>query len=54
MGSLLAGTKYRGDFEQRLKAVIENLKSDKASILFIDEIHTNWRWSSFWRNTRRI
>ena len=38
MGSLLAGTKYRGDFEQRLKAVIENLKSDKASILFIDEI----------------
>ena len=40
MGSLLAGTKYRGDFEQRLKAVIENLKSDKASILFIDEIHT--------------
>ena len=40
MGSLLAGTKYRGDFEQRLKSVIENLKSDKASILFIDEIHT--------------
>ena len=40
MGSLLAGTKYRGDFEQRLKAVIESLKSDKASILFIDEIHT--------------
>ena len=40
MGSLLAGTKYRGDFEQRLKAVIENLKSDKSSILFIDEIHT--------------
>ena len=40
MGSLLAGTKYRGDFEQRLKAVIENLKSDKTSILFIDEIHT--------------
>ena len=41
MGSLLAGTKYRGDFEKRLKAVIEGIekKGDK-SILFIDEIHT--------------
>ncbi len=39
MGSLLAGTKYRGDFEERLKAVINELKSLKA-ILFIDEIHT--------------
>jgi len=41
MGSLLAGTKYRGDFEKRLKAVIDGMekKGDKA-ILFIDEIHT--------------
>lgn len=39
MGSLLAGTKYRGDFEERLKAVINELKKKKA-ILFIDEIHT--------------
>ncbi len=39
MGSLLAGTKYRGDFEERLKAIIDELKQRKA-ILFIDEIHT--------------
>lgn len=40
MGALLAGTKYRGDFEQRLKSVINELKKDENSILFIDEIHT--------------
>ncbi len=40
MGSLLAGTKYRGDFEQRLKAVLNELKKDPDAILFIDEIHT--------------
>ncbi|MBB5017390.1 ATP-dependent Clp protease ATP-binding subunit ClpA [Chitinivorax tropicus] len=40
MGALLAGTKYRGDFEQRLKAVIKQLTSDPHAILFIDEIHT--------------
>ena len=40
MGSLLAGTKYRGDFEQRLKSVIKQLTEDKHAILFIDEIHT--------------
>jgi len=40
MGSLLAGTKYRGDFEQRLKAVLKQLKDDSNAILFIDEIHT--------------
>jgi len=40
MGALLAGTKYRGDFEQRLKAVLNELKSARDSILFIDEIHT--------------
>jgi ATP-dependent Clp protease ATP-binding subunit ClpA len=40
LGSLLAGTKYRGEFEQRLKAVINELKKRKGSILFIDEIHT--------------
>ncbi len=40
MGALLAGTKYRGDFEQRLKAVIKQLTSTPHSILFIDEIHT--------------
>ncbi len=40
MGSLLAGTKYRGDFEQRLKAVLKQLKENSSAILFIDEIHT--------------
>ncbi len=40
MGSLLAGTKYRGDFEQRLKAVLKELKEAPNAVLFIDEIHT--------------
>ena len=40
MGSLLAGTKYRGDFEQRLKAVLKQLTDNPNAILFIDEIHT--------------
>ncbi len=40
MGALLAGTKYRGDFEKRLKAVLAQLKREKHAILFIDEIHT--------------
>jgi ATP-dependent Clp protease ATP-binding subunit ClpA len=40
MGALLAGTKYRGDFEQRLKGVLKQLKDSPKSILFIDEIHT--------------
>lgn len=40
LGSLLAGTKYRGDFEKRLKAVLAQLKREKGAILFIDEIHT--------------
>ncbi|BCS86979.1 ATP-dependent Clp protease ATP-binding subunit ClpA [Pseudodesulfovibrio sediminis] len=40
MGSLLAGTKYRGDFEARLKGVLEELKQNKEAILFMDEIHT--------------
>ena len=40
MGALLAGTKYRGDFEQRLKAVLSQLNEDENSILFIYEIHT--------------
>jgi ATP-dependent Clp protease ATP-binding subunit ClpA len=40
MGALLAGTKYRGDFEQRLKAVLKQLKEQKGAVLFIDEIHT--------------
>ena len=40
MGSLIAGTKYRGDFEKRLKGVIDELKKVKNAILFIDEIHT--------------
>ncbi|HQR51040.1 MAG TPA: ATP-dependent Clp protease ATP-binding subunit ClpA [Methylophilaceae bacterium] len=40
MGALLAGTKYRGDFEQRLKAVLKKLSDNPAAILFIDEIHT--------------
>ena len=40
MGALLAGTKYRGDFEQRLKAVLKQLAENPQAILFIDEIHT--------------
>ncbi|MEW6133744.1 MAG: ATP-dependent Clp protease ATP-binding subunit ClpA [Pseudomonadota bacterium] len=40
MGALLAGTKYRGDFEQRLKGVLKQLADDSDAILFIDEIHT--------------
>ena len=40
LGSLLAGTKYRGDFEKRLKALLGELEKEKHSILFIDEIHT--------------
>ena len=40
MGALLAGTKYRGDFEQRLKAVLKQLHENPNAILFIDEIHT--------------
>jgi len=40
MGALLAGTKYRGDFEQRLKAVLKQLKDQPHAVLFIDEIHT--------------
>ena len=40
LGSLVAGTKYRGDFEKRLKGVLRQLKEEPGSILFIDEIHT--------------
>ena len=40
MGTLIAGTKYRGDFEKRLKAVIKEVRDDPGAILFIDEIHT--------------
>jgi ATP-dependent Clp protease ATP-binding subunit ClpA len=40
MGALLAGTKYRGDFEQRLKGVLKQLKDQPNAVLFIDEIHT--------------
>ena len=40
IGSLLAGTKYRGDFEKRFKALLKQLEQDTNSILFIDEIHT--------------
>ena len=40
LGALLAGTKYRGDFEKRLKAVISQLKREPGAVLFIDEIHT--------------
>jgi ATP-dependent Clp protease ATP-binding subunit ClpA len=40
MGALLAGTKYRGDFEQRLKTVLKQLKQAQHAVLFIDEIHT--------------
>ena len=40
MGALLAGTRYRGDFEERLKTVINELENDRHAVLFIDEIHT--------------
>ncbi|MEO8314889.1 MAG: ATP-dependent Clp protease ATP-binding subunit ClpA, partial [Pseudomonadota bacterium] len=40
MGSLLAGTKYRGDFEKRLKSVVAELRKQEGAVLFIDEIHT--------------
>jgi ATP-dependent Clp protease ATP-binding subunit ClpA len=40
MGSLIAGTKFRGDFERRMKAVLKALEKEKQAILFIDEIHT--------------
>lgn len=40
MGALLAGTRYRGDFEERLKAVVKELENTEGSVLFIDEIHT--------------
>ena len=40
MGSLLAGTRYRGDFEERLKAVMKEIEAHPSAILFIDEIHT--------------
>ncbi len=40
MGSMLAGTRYRGDFEERIKAVIKALQKTEGAILFIDEIHT--------------
>ena len=40
MGALLAGTKYRGDFEQRLKALLAELQQATSAVLFIDEIHT--------------
>ena len=40
LGALVAGTKYRGDFEKRLKAVIQQIKKEPGAILFVDEIHT--------------
>ena len=40
MGAVFAGTRYRGDFEQRFKSIIKDLKKDEDAILFIDEIHT--------------
>jgi len=40
LGALLAGTKYRGDFEKRLKALLNELKNEPGAVLFIDEIHT--------------
>ena len=40
MGSLLAGTRYRGDFEERVKQVVKELENHPNSVLFIDEIHT--------------
>ena len=51
MGSLLAGTKYRGDFEERLKSVMTELEDHPDAVLFIDEIHTVIRsWCNFRRS----
>ena len=40
LGAMLAGTKYRGEFEERIKSVINELNETKSTILFIDELHT--------------
>jgi ATP-dependent Clp protease ATP-binding subunit ClpC len=40
LGSILAGTKYRGEFEERLKRIVEEAQNDSAVIIVIDEIHT--------------
>ena len=40
MGTLLAGTRYRGDFEERLKQVVKEIEETPGAIMFIDEIHT--------------
>src|SRR5690606_40851061 len=40
MGTLLAGTRYRGDFEERIKAVIKEIEAYPGAVMFIDEIHT--------------
>ena len=45
LAAIVAGTKYRGQFEERLKSIITELEKNKDIILFIDEIHTSWcRW----------
>jgi ATP-dependent Clp protease ATP-binding subunit ClpA len=55
MGTLIAGTKYRGDFEKRLKGVITEVREDPGAILFIDEIHTDGHRSGcrIWRGHGR-
>ena len=40
MGAILAGTRYRGDFEERIKAVLKEIEEQEDAVLFIDEIHT--------------
>ena len=40
MGAILAGTRYRGDFEERIKAVLKEIEEQDDAVLFIDEIHT--------------
>jgi len=40
MGALVAGTKYRGEFEERLKKILDEIRSSKEVVLFIDELHT--------------
>jgi ATP-dependent Clp protease ATP-binding subunit ClpA len=44
LASIVAGTKYRGQFEERMKAILEECKANPDIVLFIDELHNYWCW----------